>query len=165
MKIRKSNFWIVLSNIIGYVGVGLCLLAGSAVALLKRAGYTIKLRTSLTNPDSLKTIEWRHFLYLGAVTVAVILMAVIFRLIGKAVYKKRVKRALEESRKAQSGGLLAGYDIDPETQEKVVDAAKKAVPIVAGVVLACVVVKAVKKARAKKTSAEIGSGAKNYYYF
>ena len=166
MKIRKSNFWIVLSNIIGYVFVGLGLLVCVAGAVAMGLGYKIQIRNIFADSSSLKTVEWRHFLYAGVALAVAILVAIIFRLIGKAVYKKRVKRALEKARNERaSGGLLTGYDIDPETQEKVVDAAKKAVPIVAGVVLACVVVKAVKKARSKKQLGDGGSGAKNYYYF
>jgi hypothetical protein len=76
-----------------------------------------------------------------------------------------VKRALEEARKANTGygGLLAGYNMDAETQEKVVDTAKKAVPVVAGVVLACVVFKAVKKSQARKRMEEMR--AARYYYY
>jgi uncharacterized membrane protein len=167
MKIRKSNFWTVLSCVIGYVGVGLGLILCTSGAWLKLSGYEIKIPTSFANGSvgGWKIVTWRHFLYAGALIAAVILVAVIFRLIGNAVYKKRVKRALEEARKANTGygGLLAGYNMDAETQEKVVDTAKKAVPVVAGVVLACVVFKAVKKSQARKRMEEMR--AARYYYY
>ncbi len=167
MKIRKSNFWTVVSCIIGYVGVGLGLIFCISGAWLKLSGYEIKVPTSFANGSfgGWTAVEWRHFLYAGALIAAVILVAVIFRLIGNAVYKKRVKRALEKARCANSGygGLLAGCNMDAETQEKVVDTAKKAVPVVAGVVLACVVVKAVKRSQARKRM-EAMRAARYYYY-
>ena len=167
MKVRRSNFWTVLSCVIGYVGVGLGLILCVSGAWLKLSGYDVKIPTSYANGSfgGWTIVAWRHFLYAGALIAAVILVAVIFRLIGNAVYKKRVKRALEEARKANSGygGLLAGCNMDAETQEKVVDTAKKAVPIVAGVVLACVVVKAVKRSQAKKRMEEMR--AARYYYY
>ncbi len=168
MKVRKSNFWTVLSNVVGYVGVGLGLIVCISGAWLKLSGYEIKLPTSFANGTvgGWTAVRWRHFLYAGALIAAVILVAVIFRLIGKAVYKKRLKRALEAARRDANsgyGGLLAGYNMDPETQEKVVDTAKKAVPIVAGVVLACVAVKAIKRSQARKRMEEMR--AARYYYY
>ena len=168
MKIEKSNFWTVMSKIFGLVGIGIGLIFGVSVAWMKLLGYEPKLPTAFTTDGAVYssvTIQKRHLLYVGAFVIALILIAVIFRLIGIAVYKKRVKRALEESRKADTGygGLLAGYSLDPETQEKVVGAAKKIVPIVAGVALTCVVVKAVKKSQAKKRTEEMR--AARYYYY
>lgn len=167
MKIKRSNFWVALSNIIGYVGVGIGLVFGVSVAWMKLLGYEPRIPTSFAANGSVKSsiaIQKQHLLYVGAFVVALILMAVIFRLIGNAVYKKRVKRALEEQRKANAGygGLLAGYNLDPETQEKVVDVAKKAVPLIAGVALTCVVVKAVKKSQARKRMEQMR--AARYYY-
>lgn len=166
MKIRKSNFWTVLSCIIGYLGVGLGLIVCISAAWLKFSGYNLMIPNPLAeNPMSeMMTVEWQHFLYAGAFIVAVILVAVIFRLIGRAVYKRRVKRALKKAREAQSNsGLLAGYNIDPETQEKVVEAAKKAVPLVAGVALVCIVAKTIKRSQARKRMDEMR--AARYYYY
>ena len=163
MKTKKSNFWIVLSNLIGYIGAGVGLLACAAVAGLKLAGYEVKVPVPWASgfPNNRIAIDWKHFLYAGVLIVAVILIAVIFRLIGNAVNKKRMKKALEEARKANSGGLLA--DMDPETKEMVVATAKKVVPIVAAVVVTCVVVKAVKKSQARKRMEEMR--APRYYYY
>ena len=169
MKVRKSNFWTVLSCVIGYVGVGLGLIFCGFGACMKltEQGKEPKIPTSFANGSfgGWTAVTWRHFLYAGVLIAAVILVAVIFRLIGNAVYKKRVERALEAARNANSGygSLLAGCNMDAETQEKVVDTAKKAVPIVAGVVLACVVVKAVKRSQAKKRMEEMR--AARYYYY
>lgn len=167
MKIRKSNFWIVLSRIFGYVGVGVGLIFGVSVAWMKLLGYEPRIPTAFTTDGAVHSsvaVQRQHLLYVGAFVIAAILIAVIFRIIGNAVYKKRVKRALEAARKANTGygGLLAGYSLDPETQDKVVDAAKKAVPIVAGLALTCVVVKAVKKSQARKRMEEMR--ASRYYY-
>ena len=167
MKIRKSNFWIVLSRFIGIFGVGSGLIFGVSVVWMKLLGYVPKIPTAFTTDGAVHssiTVQRQHLLYVGAFVIASILIAVIFRLIGAAVYKKRVKRALEEARKANSGygGLLAGYSLDPETQEKVVDAAKKAVPLVAGLALTCVVVKAVRRSKAKRRMEEMR--AARYYY-
>lgn len=161
MKIKKSNFWIVMSNLIGYIGVGVGLLACAAVAGLKLAGYEVKIPVPWVDGHPKVAIDWKHFLYAGVAILAVILIATIFRLIGNAVYNKRRKKALEEARKAQNGGLLG--EMDPETREQVVATAKKVVPIVAAVVVTCVVVKAVKKSQAKKRMEEMRMP--RYYYY
>ena len=167
MKIKKSNFWIVWSNVIGAIGVAFGLIFGVSVGWMKLLGYEPRIPTSVSRNGSVSNsivIQRQHLLYVGAFVIALILIAVMFRFIGIAVYKRRVKRALEESNKANSGygGLLAGYNLDPETQAKVVDAAKKAVPLIAGVALTCVVIGAVRKSKARRRMEEMRSA--RYYY-
>ena len=97
---------------------------------------------------------------------AVIVVAVIFRLIGNAVYKHKVKKAIELARQQaaeNSGGVLQAYGIDAETREKMVQTAKKAMPVIALVTLTVVVAKAVKKASDKKKMEEMR--AYRYYYY
>ena len=168
MKIKKSNFWTVCSKLFGLAGIGIGVVFGVSVLWMKLLGYEPRIPTAFTTDGAVYSsvaVRKQHLLYVGAIVIAFILLAVICRAIGIAVYNKRVKRALEESRKADTGygGLLAGYKLDPETQEKAVDAAKKVVPIVAGVALTCVVVKAVKKSQAKKRAEEMR--AARYYYY
>lgn len=162
MKIKKSNFWIFMSNLIAIVGVGGGLLACAAVAGLKLAGYEVKIPVPWVDGFPKVAIDWKHFLYAGVAILAAILISVIFRSIGNAVYNKRKKKALEEARKAQQNGGLLG-ELDPETREQVVATAKKVVPIVAAVVVTCVVVKAVKKSQAKKRMEEMRMP--RYYYY
>jgi hypothetical protein len=169
MKIKKSNSWIVWSKVFCMIGIVAGLIFGVSVAWMKLLGYEPRIPTAFTTDGAVYSsvaVQRQHLLYVGACVIALILIAVIFRLIGVAVYKKRVKRALEDARKANTGygGLLAGYNLDPETQEKVVDAAKKVVPLVAGLALTCVVVKAVKKSRAKRHMGEKGAASYYYYY-
>ena len=161
MKIKKSNFWIAVSNLIAYIGILGGLLACAAVAGLKLAGYEVKIPVPWVDGFPKVAIDWKHFLYAGVAIFAAILISVIFRLIGNAVYNKRRKKALEEARKAQNGGLLG--EMDPETREQVVATAKKVVPIVAAVVVTCVVVKAVKKSQARKRMEEMRMP--RYYYY
>ena len=150
-----------MSNLIAYIGILGGLLACAAVAGLKLAGYEVKIPVPWVDGFPKVAIDWKHFLYAGVAILAAILISVIFRLIGNAVYNKRRKKALEEARKAQNGGLLG--EMDPETREQVVATAKKVVPIVAAVVVTCVVVKAVKKSQARKRMEEMRMP--RYYYY
>jgi NADH:ubiquinone oxidoreductase subunit 5 (subunit L)/multisubunit Na+/H+ antiporter MnhA subunit len=159
MKIKKSNGWIVLSNLIGYIGVGVGLLICAAVAALKLAGYEVSVPVPWVDGMPKEVIAWRHFLYAGIAIAAVIVVAVIFRLIGNAVYKKKQKKALEEARKAEE----AKYTLDPETQEMLVATAKKVIPVVAAVAVTVVVVKAVKKSQARRRMEEMRMSPRYYY--
>jgi hypothetical protein len=108
--------------LIGYIGVIAGLLICGAVAVLKYLGYKISVPVLWAEGHPLVEITWRHFIYAGIAIGAIIVVSVIFRLIGKAVYKRRVKKAIEEARKANSSsGNLQGYSIDPE----MIEAAKK----------------------------------------
>ena len=163
MKIKRSNGWIVLSNLIGYIGVIAGLLICGTVAVLKYLGYSISIPVLWAEGHPVVAIEWKHFLYAGIAIGAVIVIAVIFRLIGNAVYKRRVKKAIEQAKKANtSGGILQGYNLDPETQEKLVQTAKKVVPVIALVAVTCVVAKSVKKASDRRRLEEMR--AHRYYY-
>ena len=143
MRIKRTNGWIVLSNLIGYIGVIAGLLICGAVAVLKYFGYKISVPVLWAEGRPLVEITWRHFIYAGIAIGAVIVVSVIFRLIGKAVYKRRVKKAIEEARKANSSsGNLQGYSIDPE----MIEAAKKVLPVLAVVAVTCMVAKTVKNA-------------------
>ena len=160
MKIKKSNGWIVLSNLIGYIGVGAGLLISAAVAALMLAGYQVSVPVPWVAGMPKEDIEWRHFLYAGVAIAAVIVVAVIFRLIGNAVNKKRQKKALEEARKAEEAKRCT---LDPETQEMLVATAKKVIPVVAAVAVTVVVVKAVKRSRARRRMEEMRMPPRYYY--
>ena len=163
MRIKRSNGWIVLSNLIGYIGVIVGLLACGAVAVLKWLGYIVKVPVIWAEGRPSVAIEWKHFIYAGIAIGAVIVIAVIFRLIGNAVYKRKLQKALEEAREAsRQKGILDAYDIDPQTQEKIVETARKVLPIIALVAVTCVVAKSVKRASEKKKMEEMR--ARRYYY-
>jgi TRAP-type uncharacterized transport system fused permease subunit len=98
-------------------------------------------------------VSLERFIFAAAVSVALIVVSIICSSIGKAVYRKRVKAAIEEARLANSSKGM--FNLSPEMQEQVAQTAKKLIPVVATVAVACAVAGIIKKSQAKKRREEM----------
>ncbi len=161
MKVRKSVLWSVLSILTAIVGVVLALAAGGYAVWRTMGGH------SLSNDVRLKVfgikldVTMNKLIITAAIAVALIVVSIICKSVGKAVYRKRVRKAIEEARLANSGKGM--FNITPEMQEQVAQTAKKLIPVAAAVAVACVTIGIVKKSRAKKRREEMQMSRYNPY--
>ena len=86
MENKKGKGWIVASKLIGYIGVAICLIAAAIHITMYELGYKF-----VFMPD----FAWEHLYYLGGAAGAIIVLAVILRLIGAAAGREKVEAAEE----------------------------------------------------------------------
>ena len=153
MKVKKSVLWSVLCFLTGFIGVVLALAAVGYAVWRTMGGHslgeTVRFKVLNFKFDVTKT----RFIVASAVSAALIVVSVICKSVGKAVYRKRVKAAIEEARLANSSKGM--FNISPEMQEQVAQTAKKLIPVVAAVAVTCAVAGIVKKSQAKKRREEM----------
>ncbi len=154
MKVKKSIFWSVLSFLAGFAGITLAILVAVYAVWRTMGGYSLKDVVFFDLFGLEFHLSWNRFLFACGAAVAQIIASVIFKSIGKKVYRKRLKRAVEEARLANSsqGGM---FSMDPKTQQQVAQAAKQLVPIVATVAVAYVVVGAVRRSQMRRRMEEM----------
>jgi len=81
MENNKSRGLKVASRLVGYIGVAVCMIAAIAYLLMHQLGYQIKF---------IGAFEWTHIIYVGAVALGFILIAVILRIASRVAAKKAV---------------------------------------------------------------------------
>ena len=153
MKVKKSVLWSVLAILTGIVGVISALAAGGYAIWRTMGGYTLSETLRHKVLDFKFDVTLTRFIVVSAVSVALIVVSVICKSVGKAVYRKRVKAAIEEARLENSSKGM--FNITPEMQEQVAQTAKKLIPVVAAVAVTCAVAGIVKKSQAKKRREEM----------
>ena len=154
MKVRKTILWSVLSFLTGFAGIVLALAAGGYAVWRTMGGHSLKETVKCVVYKLSFDMTWELFLTMCVAAVGLILISVIFKSIGKAVYRKRLKKAVEKARLANSGqGSL--FNLTPEMKEQVTQTAKKLAPVIAIAAVACVVVGAVNKSRARRRREEL----------
>jgi len=155
MKVKKTVLWSVLSFLAGFGGVVLALAAAAYAIWRTMGGHSLK---QIVYIDLFGIVEvgvsWKRFIFACGVAVVLIILSAIFKSIGKSVYRKRLKKAIAEARLANScqGNMFC---MDAKTQEQVAETAKKLVPVVATVAVACVVVGACRRARMRRRMEEL----------
>jgi hypothetical protein len=153
MKVKKSVLWSVLAFLTGFVGI-LSALATVGYAVWRTiGGYNLSEVVNFNVLGFSFYVSLERFIFAAAVSVALIVVSIICSSIGKAVYRKRVKAAIEEARLANSSKGM--FNLSPEMQEQVAQTAKKLIPVVATVAVACAVAGIIKKSQAKKRREEM----------
>ena len=154
MKVRKSVLWSVLSFLAGLGGVVLALAAAAYAIWRTMGGHSLKKIVYFDLFGLEFGVSWKRFIFACGVAVVLIILSVIFKSIGKAVYRKRLKKAIAQARLANScqGGILG---MTPEMQGQVAETAKKLVPVVATVAVACVVFGTIRRANARRRLEEL----------
>ena len=152
MKVKKTVLWSVLAWLSGFVGIASALAIGGYAVWRIRGGHSLNeiVRVCLFNKITFH-VSMKRFIVAAAGACLCIIFAIIFKCIGKAIYRKRLEKAVEAARLANSNKGVFG--LTPEMQEQVADVAKKLIPVVATVAVACVVAGAVKKSQKKNNQA------------
>lgn len=153
MKVRKSVLWSVLSILTAIVGVVLALAAGGYAVWWTMGGHSLSDDVRLNVFGIKLDVTMNKLIITAAIAVALIVVSIICKSVGKAVYRKRVRKAIEEARLANSGKGM--FNITPEMQEQVAQTAKKLIPVAAAAAIACVTIGIIKKSRAKKRREEM----------
>lgn len=150
MKNCKSRKFKVISNMIGYIGVSVCLICAVVYLILHQ----------LADPQRIGAFELGALILLAMIAVEVILVAFVFRIIAIAHARKEraaeinvaaVEEAVNEvalesvtfreetvgkpesPKQAQTGVLLKNGKLTPEGKEKIVATVKKNAPVIAAV--------------------------------
>ena len=153
MKVKKSVLWSVLAFLIGFVGIVLALAAVAYAVWRTMGGHSLSEVVRFKVLGFAFYVSMKRFIFAAALSVVLVIVSIICRSIGKAVYRKRVKAAIEEARLANSSKGM--FNISPEMQEQVAQTAKKLIPVVAAVAVACAVAGVIKKSQAKKRREEM----------
>lgn len=153
MKVKKTVLWSVLAFLTGFVGVLAALAAVGYAVWRTMGGHSLSEAVNLKVLGLAFEVTMTRFIIVSAVSAALIVVSFICKSVGKAIYRKRVKKAIEEARLANSGKGL--FNISPEMQEQVAQTAKKLIPVVAAVAVACAAVGIIKKSQAKKRMEEM----------
>ena len=153
MKVKKSVLWSVLAFLTGFVGVVLALAVVGFAVWRTMGGHSLSEDVRLKVLNFSFDVTMVKFIIASAISAALIVVSIICKSIGKAVYRKRVRKAIEEARLANSNKGL--FNLSPEVKEQVAQTAKKLIPVVATVAVACAVAGIVKKSQAKKRREEM----------
>ena len=153
MKVKKSVLWSVLCFLTGFIGVVLALSVVGYAVWRTLGGHSLSETVRLKVLDFKFDVTMTRFIVASAISVALTVVSVICKSIGKAVYRNRVKAAIEEARLENSSKGM--FNITPEMQEQVAQTAKKLIPVVAAVAVTCAVAGIVKKSKAKKHREEM----------
>jgi hypothetical protein len=158
MNVKKTVLWSVLSWLTGILGAVSALVVVGYAVWRTMGGDTLNetVRFEVLGKFSFD-VTMTKFIIASAISGVLILLSVICKGVGKAVYNKRLKKAIEEASLANSG-KRGMFGMTPEKQEQVAQTAKKLIPVVAAVATACVVAGAVKKSRKKKKQTQMGMG-------
>ena len=153
MKVKKTVLWSVLAFLTGFVGILAAIAAVGYAVWRTIGGHSLSEAVRLEVLGFAFDVTMTRFIIVSAAAVALVVVSVICKSIGKAVYRKRVKKAIEEARLANSGKGL--FNVSPEMQEQVAQTAKKLIPVVAAVAVACAAVGIIKKSQARRRREEM----------
>ena len=151
MNNSKSRKFKIISNLIGYIGVSVCLICAVAYLILHQ----------LADPMAVGPFRWEALILLVALAIEVILVALVFRIVGIALAKKeraaRVNVIKENTEvaleaisfkeeapapvtapktpaKKQNACYMKDGRLTPEGKERIVATVKKNAPVIAAVV-------------------------------
>ena len=152
MNVKKTVLWSVFAWLTGILGaISALVVVGYAVWRTMGGNALIEtVRIDVLGKFAFD-VTMNRLIIAAAISVGLIVVSVICKSVGKAIYNKRLQKAIEEARLANSGkGTMFG--MTPEMQEQVARTAKVLLPVVAGVATACVVAGAISKSRKRKNS-------------
>ena len=163
MKVKKTVLWSVFAWLSGFAGIALALLTGGYAIWRIKGGHSLNeiVRINVMNKFAFDVTKNR-LIFAAAAACAFIVLAIVFKCIGKAIYRKRLAKAVEEARLANANKGLFG--MASESQEQIAEVAKKLIPVVASVAVACVVAGVVKKSRKKNSRAGVIETTRYYPY-